>query len=476
MLPNEAADALNTNQETTFPDALGQHVRSLLKKDLVAIAKRLGITNYSNLNKEALVARILEYSPDEVRRAANLGWGNRQLSFFRKHWKAFITIASFAVGVISLVLYLVGGPDPPPPVRDDVSLGRLEELGDFLSLGSRTHGAVSFHSIPNNPADFTRFVEDLRIVGSVSVSFEESRRSLTDLQLRGLSQIPGLQRLNLSSNVHITNIACLGTCANLTHLHLRNTGVIDVSGLRHLPALEHLDLSQTKVTSVVGLSDLPSLTILHLDDTHVENIESLRYAPQLGFLSIKNAPHLHEFSLQQTPELSRLELARIPARRVTIKNLPQLQFLDLVNSEVEELVIDDLPCLRYVQIRKNPNVYQVGIRKDPSIPPAAREDSAEMESVDISENDSIKAISLGNLGALDYLTIQGNLNLSSLTLHGVGLSVSAPSRLEIDGNPELRDAVVSDTCLRDMLRAKGIAVHEVMEPKSQNLEPVRDRP
>ena len=155
--------------------------------------------------------------------------------------------------------------------------------------------------------------------------------------IRPLSTLIGLQRLNLSRN-QVSNIRPLAILAGLQSLSLSYTQVSDIRPLSTLTGLQGLDLSRNQVSDIRPLFPLIGLQSLYLSGAQISDIRPLSNLTCLQSLSLS---YTQVSDIRPLSTLTRLQSLDLNGAQVSdispLSTLTGLQRLYLSGTQVSDI-------------------------------------------------------------------------------------------------------------------------------------------
>ena len=186
-----------------------------------------------------------------------------------------------------------------------------------------------------------------------------------------------LGHLDLSGN-NIVDVGSLSWFTNLTYLDLSDNNSVDVGSLSRLTNLTYLDLSGSNIVDVGPLLGLTNLTYLDLSDNNVVDFGPLSGLAHLEYLNVRDNPLDEEA----------LSVQILPLQDAGVEVI-----LDLVEVEIPD---DNLRAALAEQLDKNEG------------DPIYERDLADLDHLDLSDNNIMDIGPLSGLTALNHLDLSGN--------------------------------------------------------------------
>ena len=170
-------------------------------------------------------------------------------------------------------------------------------------------------------------ISDLSPLSKMSSLQEVNLKGIPVSDLMPLRNLNHLEVLNIS-NTPVSSLEPLHYCTHIRQLFIKGTGITDLGLLVNFPSLQDLDFSNTKISSLAPVSALDSIDDLRMAYTSVSDL-----APIAG--------------------LTNIELLNISSTRVTsldpLKNLAKLRILQADSTGISSLkALDNLPVLQRI--------------------------------------------------------------------------------------------------------------------------------
>ncbi len=217
------------------------------------------------------------------------------------------------------------------------TIGKVQESGFFTDK--------IFGSAPS------RYEIDIR--GRITALY------LNDENLQSLEQLPGIEKLDSIEYLEISNSPLAGTLdvsafTNLRELHLQNTNLRKIVGLKNLKNLfrlnvqgstiedldlsetvEKIDLSHTKIANLSVLSRLYNLKELNLEGMDLSQISGFENLPSADLISLRNSSHI------PLAQFNKVKILILDASDVTdlspLANSRELMAISIFETKVEKL-------------------------------------------------------------------------------------------------------------------------------------------
>jgi Leucine-rich repeat (LRR) protein len=194
----------------------------------------------------------------------------------------------------------------------------------------------------------------------------------SDAYYKGLTQIMGMKKIDLSGDVVISDLSPLSKMSALEEVSLKGTPVSDLMPLRNLNNLQVLDLSNTPVSSLEPLHYCTHIRKLFIKGTGITDLGLLVNFPALEDLDFSNtkisslAPisaldSIDDLRMAYTPVsdltpiagLTNIELLNISSTKVTsldpLKNMAKLRILQADSTGISSLkALENLPSLQKI--------------------------------------------------------------------------------------------------------------------------------
>lgn len=162
---------------------------------------------------------------------------------------------------------------------------------------------------------------------------------LTDEDIRELSEMKNLTKLNLRSN-DITDITTLAELTNLTELWLDSNNITDISPLAELTNLKQLYLDYNNISDISSLAELTNLKRLYLNNNNISDISPLAGLANLGLLNLTSNNIADISPLASLKSLKSLYLLHNNISDISplleLKNLAELYLYDNLISEASK--------------------------------------------------------------------------------------------------------------------------------------------
>ncbi len=327
-------------------------------------------------------------------------------------------------------------------------LGSLEDVvlpssGVNLKEINLSENSLQFIQFPNSYSN----LENLNIGGNENISSIDvsSFSSLTSLEIYNtpISQID-LQGNGLLQSLHIggSNISNLdfSQIPNLENLYITNSSIttLDISSLtlRSLgigEVIQNINLDsqpQLEELLVTG-SGMPSLDITAL--IGLKSLQLYHFPHQTIDLSGNNG--LEYFFAYETEEgLIDLDLSDHAMLTEINLHLPSLETLDLTNCVMlEKATMTAMKSLQSANFSGNSSLIELELSGIQYI----GQPNTEMESLDLSQNNSLEYASIDSFSGMNSLIVEGASSLESLHLNNLSL----PS-VNLNNNTNLRSLFV----------------------------------
>ena len=206
------------------------------------------------------------------------------------------------------------------------------------------------------------------------------------VELSGLEKFSGLTNLDLSSNLHISDISALKDMTNLKQLNLNSVVIGDIGALKNLKNIEILNLERNNISDISALKDMTSLKKLILYENKISDIGALKNMTSLDYL---------ELDYNQIGDIS------------VLKNLTNLSYLSLNGNKISDIsVLKDMTSLESLNLRYN-QISDISALKNITY----------LNHIDLSYNQIGDISALKDMTKLDDLYLKGNQisDLSFLT-------------------------------------------------------------
>lgn len=182
-------------------------------------------------------------------------------------------------------------------------------------------------------------------VSRCTENVEQLTIRFTTVRNLDLGQLTGMQKLDLSGNVRLSQVEGLERLHRLYKLDLSDTFLGFQLDLNGNPALERLYIRNSKISRILLSRPLPRLHILIADGTLIDDAQFLSCMPALEALSLDNTPLTNLDSIIFSSNLNFLYLSttkihRIPAGIQNLKKLLSLGLNDLTLKELPDWLPD----------------------------------------------------------------------------------------------------------------------------------------
>lgn len=168
-------------------------------------------------------------------------------------------------------------------------------------------------------------ISDLSPISKLSALQEVNLSGTPVSDLMPLRNLNNLQTLNIS-NTNVASLEPLHYCTHIRQLVLKGSNVADLSLLVNFPELEDLDISNTKVKSLDPVKDLVMIDDLRLANTMVADLAPVAALVRMEILNISSTPVK---SLEPLKGMDKLKILLADSTGVSslapIDNLPALQ-------------------------------------------------------------------------------------------------------------------------------------------------------
>jgi serine/threonine protein kinase len=172
--------------------------------------------------------------------------------------------------------------DPTAPVTTDPTDGPVAEIVLTVGRYSTDLSELNLSQFHLTPTD----VEQLRHMTNLT------HLHLSETGIVNLSPLSGLTNLTylyLNGNA-LSNIDALKGLTNLTHLYLALNAISDISALSELANLKVLNLNVNRVSDLSPLSGLTHLTDLYLSENKISDLSPLESLSNLQAILLKRNP------------------------------------------------------------------------------------------------------------------------------------------------------------------------------------------
>jgi Leucine-rich repeat (LRR) protein len=290
-----------------------------------------------------------------------------------------------------------------------LSLGRWFQMntkGTGIRRGSRKRNSLSDISAISSLSDLRELHIDHTKCNDLSpIAGLQQLQTLncSYTEVRDLSPIAGLQQLqNLNcNNTQVDDLSPIAGLQQLQTLNCSYTEVRDLFPIAGLQQLQRLGCGTTKVSDLTPIAGLQQLQHLDCSGTQVSNLTPIAGLQQLQRLGCSGTQVSDLTPIAGLQQLQRLDCGNTQVSDLTpIAGLQQLQELDCGNTQVSDLTpIAGLIDLERVEA-ENCSVGFV---------PNTIKNLKKLASLDLRKN-KIKRLprELGELGALEWLSIEGN--------------------------------------------------------------------
>ncbi|MCX6287243.1 MAG: hypothetical protein NTY96_09015 [Bacteroidetes bacterium] len=224
-----------------------------------------------------------------------------------------------------------------------LSQGWQQKLGKDIQVG----GGISLGSVAS-------YNDTVAMTGGQKTAID------SNAYYKGLVQIMGMNKIDLSGDVTIADLSPLSKMSALREVNLKGTPVSDLMPLRNLNHLEVLNISNTSVGSLEplhycthikqlflkgsGIQDLgllvnfPGLQDLDLSNTKISSLEPIKALDSIDDLRLSNTP---VSDLAPVAGLINIELLNISSTGIknidALKNLSKLRILQADSTGISSL-------------------------------------------------------------------------------------------------------------------------------------------
>lgn len=141
----------------------------------------------------------------------------------------------------------------------------------------------------------------------------------------------------------------------LTHLDLRNSRIVDISGIGALPDLDYLCLEDTQVVDLSPLAGLTKLKTLDLSGLSEDALATLPALPSLTSLTLERISDVAGVPFDGFPELRSLSLGESGIEDLgAVADLGRLEVLELWGTKVRDIgALDRLSVLRQLNLSRS---------------------------------------------------------------------------------------------------------------------------
>ena len=183
-------------------------------------------------------------------------------------------------------------------------------------------------------------ISDLSPLSKIGSLQEVNLRGTPVTDLMPLRNLNNLLLLNIS-NTAVSNLEPLHYCTHIKQLSMRSTQISDLSQLVNFPGLEDLDISNTKVSSLEPISTLDSIDDLRLAYTAVSDLSPLSELVNIELLNITGT---NVKTLDPVQNLAKLRILQADSTGISslkaLDNLAALQriYCDYTNVPKQEAI------------------------------------------------------------------------------------------------------------------------------------------
>ena len=194
----------------------------------------------------------------------------------------------------------------------------------------------------------------------------------------------------------------------LTHLHLEDNSISDISPLENLTALIRLELHRNSISDISALENLTALINLNLESNSISDISTLENLTALINLNLNN---------NSISDISALE------------DMTALTYLNLESNSISDIsALEDLTALISLNLNNN-SISDITALSDIS----ALENLTALRTLFLSDNSISDISALENLTALSVLRLEGNLISDYGPLRRLNIAIVAAGRvLDLD--------------------------------------------
>ncbi|MCM1127296.1 MAG: hypothetical protein NC429_12590 [Lachnospiraceae bacterium] len=167
--------------------------------------------------------------------------------------------------------------------------------------------------------------------------------------------VPELEELEVYG-MRLTTLDFLEQFPQLKRLAVRNSGLKDISGLKHQKELTEISFYHNKIQNIWALRNCKKLERLSVERNQINDISVLASLTELREIDVSHNEIDSAEPLQWLGKLKSLSCCYNEIQNIDVlKNLTQLQDLDLSHNEIEDFEpITGLAGLRYLDISYNP--------------------------------------------------------------------------------------------------------------------------
>lgn len=222
-------------------------------------------------------------------------------------------------------------------LREAADIAKLDKLDRERPPPSSKPEATKANAADNAYATAERLISKARKEGAARIDFDREETHALNRLPKGISDLPGLQILDLD-NTQVADLSPLFGLTRLTTLFLSNTKVSDLGPLSGLTRLTKLGLNETQVSDLTPLSSMAWLTELVLDDTPVSDLGPLSGQSELRRLVLGSTQVSDLSPLSGLVGLTTLTLDHAPVSDLgPLSGLTGLTGLWLGNTLVSDL-------------------------------------------------------------------------------------------------------------------------------------------
>ena len=232
----------------------------------------------------------------------------------------------------------------------DIQLGAGVTLGSVVSYNDTTAMIGGQPTVIDQDTYYKGLIQimgmtKIDLSGDVSISDLSPLTKLSALQEVNLARTPvsdlmplrnlnNLQQLNISYTA-VSSLEPLQYCTHIKGLVIRGLGLADLNILVNFPGLEDLDLSNTKVTSLAPISTLDSIDDLRLSNTPVSDLTPIAGLTNIELLNISSTGVKNIDALQN---LSKLRILQADSTGISsLKALDNLSVLQRIYCDYTSL-------------------------------------------------------------------------------------------------------------------------------------------
>lgn len=229
--------------------------------------------------------------------------------------------------------------------------------------------------------------------------------TLTTDELIGIASLPNLVNLSMV-RCNLSGISELANAIKLTHLDLSNNTIRDLEIISSLTELEYLNLSHNAVTQLTALASATKLKELDISYNSVNSTVALSGCKSLEVLKLDFNALINLEGLDKLSELQKLSATDNQISNIEhLAQLTKLSELDLSNN-----VLTDLSALSGNSSLK---IFSFKNNQVSELPTFAKD--SVLSSIDGSRNQLTKLDALSGLTQLNYVFMDYNAGISSIT-------------------------------------------------------------